>query len=222
MSGHVDPPWKAEPPPSGNMNAPIPAVVARQWDAPDPGGRQGDQDGGIVQVRVSPQGGGPGSLGPCRHPDSPGYLQQVLGTGPGPGHAGFVGRTHREGTRGQMFRKCRPAHAPFWLLSPASGALSTAWPPTRSARWHLMTIRGSGTVIKCHLGGHLGGGYTGWLNTCRRTQACMAIAAAEAAFMERVEPNCSMERVATAASCTSGVRPGPSCPNTRTHFLGRS
>ena len=31
-----------------------------------------------------------------------------------------------------------------------------------------------------------------------------------------------MDSVATAASWTSGVRPGPSCPNTSTHFSGRS
>ena len=54
-------------------------------------------------------------------------------------------------------------------------------------------------------------GYDGiWPNTWRRTHACIAIPAAVAAFIERVDPNCSIDRVSLAAACNSSDKPGPS------------
>ncbi len=61
-----------------------------------------------------------------------------------------------------------------------------------------------------------------WSKTWRRTQACMAIAAAAPALIERVEPNWSMCRTTRHTCCISGVSPGPSWPKTRTHSRGRS
>ena len=49
-----------------------------------------------------------------------------------------------------------------------------------------------------------------WPKTCRRTQACMATAAAAPALMERVEPNCSMCRTTVQALRIRAVSPGPS------------
>src|SRR5690625_6759071 len=51
--------------------------------------------------------------------------------------------------------------------------------------------------------------------TCRRTQACMAIAAAAPAFIDLVEPNCAIERIASQISAASGVIPMLSCPKSR-------
>ena len=47
-------------------------------------------------------------------------------------------------------------------------------------------------------------------SACWRIQACIAIAAAAPALIERVDPNCAMEQTALAASCAAGDRPGPS------------
>src|SRR5690625_7940664 len=41
--------------------------------------------------------------------------------------------------------------------------------------------------------------------TCRRTQACMAIAAAAPAFLDLLEPNCANERIAAQISPASRV-----------------
>lgn len=92
--------------------------------------------------------------------------------------------------------------------------------PQSAPRWHFTAVLGADTAVKCHFAGCR---YPGsWLKTCRRIQACIAIAAAEAALIERVDPNCSIDSVATAASWTSGVRPGPSWPNTSTQSRGSS
>lgn len=40
---------------------------------------------------------------------------------------------------------------------------------------------------------------TDWPKACRRIQACMAIAAAAAAFIDRVEPYCSIDSTASHA-----------------------
>jgi hypothetical protein len=69
------------------------------------------------------------------------------------------------------------------------------------------TERQEGVVVEFGVGTHCrdvsvhGCGNPGiWPKTCRRIQACIAIAAAEAAFMDRVEPNCSIDSVSTAAA----------------------
>ena len=50
----------------------------------------------------------------------------------------------------------------------------------------------------------------------------MAIAAAAATLIDRVDPYWLIETTQRAAASASGERPGPSCPNTRTHRGGRS
>src|SRR6478735_4011741 len=64
--------------------------------------------------------------------------------------------------------------------------------------------------------------YTRWSKTCRRTQACIAMAAAAPALIERVEPNCSMWSTAVHSARIGSDSPGPSWPKTRTHRRGRS
>ncbi len=63
---------------------------------------------------------------------------------------------------------------------------------------------------------------TDWPKACRRIQACMAIAAAAAAFIDRVEPYCSIDSTASQAVWAASVRPGPSWPKRNTHFSGSS
>ena len=46
--------------------------------------------------------------------------------------------------------------------------------------------------------------------------------AATPALIDRVEPNCAIDTVSAAASRASGVRPGPSWPNSSTHRSGRT
>ena len=61
--------------------------------------------------------------------------------------------------------------------------------------------------------------FTGWSKTWRRTQECMVIAAAAAAFIDRVEPYWAMESTSRLAKCASSLSPGPSCPNSK---IGRA
>ena len=61
-----------------------------------------------------------------------------------------------------------------------------------------------------------------WPKVCRRTQACMAMAAAAPAFIDRVEPNWLISSTTSQAASISGEMPGPSCPRTRTQSRGRS
>ena len=61
-----------------------------------------------------------------------------------------------------------------------------------------------------------------WPNSCWRIHACMAIAAAAPALIDRVEPYCVIDSTDAHAPCACGVRPSPSCPNSRTHALGRA
>lgn len=51
---------------------------------------------------------------------------------------------------------------------------------------------------------------TGWSKTWRRTHACIVIAAAAAAFIDRVDPYCAIESTAELARCASSLSPGPS------------
>src|SRR5699024_2391629 len=62
----------------------------------------------------------------------------------------------------------------------------------------------------------------GWSKTWRRTQECMVIAAAAAAFIDRVEPYWAMESTSRLAKCASSLSPGPSCPNSSRQRRGRS
>ena len=48
----------------------------------------------------------------------------------------------------------------------------------------------------------------------------MAMPAATAALMLRVEPNCAIDTVATAPACAAWEMPGPSWPNTSTQSRG--
>src|SRR5699024_9572906 len=64
--------------------------------------------------------------------------------------------------------------------------------------------------------------FTGWSETWRRTQEWMVIAAAAAAFIDRVEPYWAMDSTARLARCASSLSPGPSCPNSSRQRLGRS
>ena len=55
---------------------------------------------------------------------------------------------------------------------------------------------------------------------CWRTQACIAMPAATAALMLRVEPNCAIETVSAAPSRASSLMPGPSWPNSSRQSRG--
>ena len=55
---------------------------------------------------------------------------------------------------------------------------------------------------------------------CWAIHACIAIAAAAPALIERVEPNCAMCRTSTAAARAASDSPTDSCPNSSTHARG--
>ena len=54
-------------------------------------------------------------------------------------------------------------------------------------------------------------------SACWRTQVCIAMAAAAEALIERVEPNCAIEKVPSHAERACSESPGPSWPNSRQH-----
>lgn len=58
------------------------------------------------------------------------------------------------------------------------------------------------------------------ISAYRCTHACMAIAAAAPALIDRVEPNWAIEQTVSTRARASSVSPGPSCPKSSTQRRG--
>src|SRR5699024_1805197 len=111
------------------------------------------------------------------------------------------------------------APAPLTAVSPAGGSIAKSH---RQSWWIHPQDTEPARKLRAEARRGPDRQFTGWSKTWRRTQECMVVAAAAAAFIDRGEPDWAMESTSRLAKCASSLSPGPSFPNSSRQRRGRS